>query len=1759
MNIPKEYDASLRKNPRQGLKYLLRLAEIKLDLVWRFEAGEEITSLCVVDYIKSGEKEKQIIVGSKDCCVYSLSIDKELLWKFCAKDEILSLCAFDLDNDGAEEIIVGSKDHTIYILDSKGRPLKDYPCEGPVRTVAIAKDDDQDLIVAGSFNGYIYFIGYNEGIQWSYYCGDRCRVNGLCVAHLGENDRDNVIAVTCCGDVIILDYQRQRLLRRFKKPGSLYAVIAQDIDNDGQNEIIVSSDSCGIYTINSYGREKWRFRTKDSVYSIHCCDIDMDNRFEVIIGTRDDYVYVLDTDGKFKWKYKTDHNVWSIYSTPFSSLRSSNLFAGLSNRMVYYYMLHDWRDYVDEIDKSYTRILEKGGEEWDVLEDLVRDEDEYIRRFAVQKMVTLTNGHPLTQKIVTCLRAMLKDPSPLVRKAVVRGLSTLSDYNPDLFVNILAKETSEQEEAVRYHIVQGLSSMALKMPNKRGDIFNNLQCLNQEWEQIDLKAMINLFDFALNEFITGNLDEALIDFQVLLDRGLDLVSKFKTDGYVCALTYGDIGQAKTSVIALASRNNHLYLFDHHGRLKWDRLTESYAQRIFIEDIDGDGQSEILVCGANGAFQFFSESGEEKGRFLFHDQVNDFYPNKDSQGRVDGLIIGTQEGVVYSIDLLGNKRWHFNARARVLSIFVEDMDHDGHPEIVASTLHGRLFLLDQKGAVRWEKDFQSDIRSINSLRLDTTDILIGTRDGRIYALNNLGNIRWQQSCDQAINNIWISQINDFKRIVVAAQDPSLLILDVKGNKIGTIESFGIVTALLCTDIDHDGRKELVLGMRNDHVYMYKFVDQQEVDAYIRKCKELSETYRKKLFFPRNDILKLISANLENRERKNKVVLVGYQGSGKTNLLWQICSGALGERYLPVYINLHYAKLGGLGEFLWDLAEKITKDLSRKGIYPSCLPKMEFMDNCLEGFKTFFKDLVPHMEGKILLVLLDDFDRLQSQVRSENISQEVFRIFEDMIHTNKCCFVMTVACYNFDLEKKDMNIFLSDAFVKDVNFVDRFAVQQELYRQLGMNLENKEEVVNRILEITGSHAHYLQIAFNIILADLEENKKSRLTGKDWTNLYARIMDAIEEELLNPWESALPLEKVVLSALAGLNPIGAPVSEINRSLGLFAPLIPNSHLSNVLKTLTRKSFLNEIVTDKDIQYTFTISVFRDWIKKKTNPFQVISENARAILQEIPLHLFDRQNRACRQNKQTDLFLQTIGLESKQWNVLATLSQKWSKLIDRKGEINKAALHDFVGYFAELLGFSVKEILEFPRLTCFRFDTPTIRIKKLRGMILAVPINPKPDEVDFQGLIGVIANLDEAPNTFMVLELEESPLFESLASNSKLDLVLLNQENIKSILLEPNHLHTLIDDVVLKYIDIVDLSPYETMGPVDSMFFGRLEEIKTMRQLSHKSFAIIGARQLGKTSLMLNVRNLISHDIKVKTLYLDCSTYCDPLTFFQAIIDGLDLESRVTIKSINEFKRIIRDFCKKEKMRLAFFLDEIDTLLAIDKEQNELIFKTFRSISNENDVSLIVAGYDELYIRTKDIKSPLFNYLEIIKLSSLDKRAAAQLITEPIRELGIRFQDEKAIVEEICQISSCFPNLIQYICKRLIQLIASQKRRIIYPTDLAEVKKDPEFQDYLLSRFFTNLAPLDKAVTLISAGDQEISTSLLYEKLSNHQIYLSIQELSEMLDRLTIASVFSRIKHGVRFTLPFFPFVLSHNMEKELLLKQLIREVTNGKRNSL
>ena len=106
-------------------------------------------------------------------------------------------------------------------------------------------------------------------------------------------------------------------------------------------------------------------------------------------------------------------------------------------------------------------------------------------------------------------------------------------------------------------------------------------------------------------------------------------------------------------------------------------------------------------------------------------------------------------------------------------------------------------------------------------------------------------------------------------------------------------------------------------------------------------------------------------------------------------------------------------------------------------------------------------------------------------------------------------------------------------------------------------------------------------------------------------------------------------------------------------------------------------------------------------------------------------------------------------------------------------------------------------------------------------------------------------------------------------------------------------------------------------------------------------------------------------------------------------------------EFKSIVAEHCQKENIKVSLFLDEIDEILNGDKLNGEPLFRTFRSLSQEGYLDLIIAGYETLFIATKDIKSRLFNFLEVIRLGQLDYKSAAQLIVEPMGDFGIDLQN--------------------------------------------------------------------------------------------------------------------------------------------------------------
>ncbi|MGA1824772.1 MAG: AAA family ATPase [bacterium] len=1016
--------------------------------------------------------------------------------------------------------------------------------------------------------------------------------------------------------------------------------------------------------------------------------------------------------------------------------------------------------------------------------------------------------------------------------------------------------------------------------------------------------------------------------------------------------------------------------------------------------------------------------------------------------------------------------------------------------------------------------------------------------------------WRLRTRGTILNIHTEDIHGdtYPEVRISVSQRELFVLDNEGQLLWK-KSFGTDI----TDIRLSKHEDIHLCISTKKGALYSLNKKGEV-LWRRFYNYCSNTLKKtvtqaeeRIFFERKYLIRFIKTALNADEENKKIVLLGYQGTGKTFFLSQVNRAVADEKYCCAYIPIKAVALECTEHFLWEFFYHIYSVLKEKELLVSFPSKDHFLKDYRSVCSAFIKTIDSLLHKERVLILLDNFQLLQEKASQGQLGAEIFLILDEMIQTQKFYLILTTS--NYTLYRKRKSDFLYNAIIQDISFIEREESRFVLSHTVGRYIPHKQKdaVIASIVDNTGCHILLLQITIRIISLYRSEKKTRYITGNDLDTIYPMIMKEAEKGFEEIWRTCTPYEQILISLLSRL-PVGlATISGIENELGIWAPLILEYQCADTLKQLAQKSILKESFINNDISYEFFVPLFRKWVAHKANPFQLLRENAKTMLHNLPLPLFSYQNSLIKNSKQLTLFLSTINCEKKRWNILVTLSQKWSALLNAKGKINNNAISDFVHYLALLLGFSIKKIFQNNQFICFRFKTVAIRLKKLGDMILVIPLNKNPQESDQKSLMGIISDLDVACNVLLILLLENSDIFEKLVLNSKLDIVLLNKNNLKKIFLAENYINTFLNDVVLQYIDLVDLSPYETMGPVDSMFFGRLEEIKTIRQLSHKSFAIIGARQLGKTSLMLKAGDIIKHDAKVRILYLDCSTYNDPLKLCQTIIEKIDHNNNKKIETIDEFKRILHTWNRINNLKLALFLDEIDTLLAIDKEYEEILFKSFRSLFQEKIISLVVAGYEELFLRTKDITSPLFNYLELIKLSSLDEKAATQLITEPMKELGVRLEDEMAIVKEINKTTAYFPNLIQYLCKNLIQLIASQNRRVIYLPDIQYIVTSPDFQDYVLDRFFLHLSSLGKVILLLIAEFDEITMALMDTQLKKHNIYLQQHELHTEVEKFIMVSIFFKTERGLKFTMPYFASILRQNIEKELLIKQLLREVKN------
>lgn len=227
---------------------------------------------------------------------------------------------------------------------------------------------------------------------------------------------------------------------------------------------------------------------------------------------------------------------------------------------------------------------------------------------------------------------------------------------------------------------------------------------------------------------------------------------------------------------------------------------------------------------------------------------------------------------------------------------------------------------------------------------------------------------------------------------------------------------------------------------------------------------------------------------------------------------------------------------------------------------------------------------------------------------------------------------------------------------------------------------------------------------------------------------------------------------------------------------------------------------------------------------------------------------------------------------------------------------------------------------------------------------------------------------------------------------------------------------------------------------FFGRAQEVRRIyARLSATppgSISIVGDRKIGKSSLMNYVyqrANRILHLESPDTMvmvFLDLqeekSMSIESFVSKLLAIADYELRGRLEVNDCSRDLDGVKDLVQRldsSGFRLAILLDEFDSVTTNHNFRLEF-FSFLRFLANHYNVAYITSSARDLQVLCHDKEiadSPFFNIFSTIRLSTLQREEAEELVRVPSERAGRPLGPHAA---RILEISGLFPFFIQMAC---------------------------------------------------------------------------------------------------------------------------------------
>jgi outer membrane protein assembly factor BamB len=572
------------------------------------------------------EESSTIIIGSEDRCAYGIDLKTgEQLWKFPTKGWVRAVFSYDINKDGIAEILVGSADNYLYILDPKGQLIAKYDMQFPVHTISAA---DLDL-----------------------------------------DEHAEILVGTDGKDLVALNYDAEHgFTVKWRKPfhNRLLSLCVTDIDQDGHSEIIAGSEDKYFYILDAKGNIIWLHNHRCRIYSINPYDIDKDGVPELLIGSDNDVVRAMRIRLR-KGLLARIRRYYQLLGEPIPvtipdlTTNERDLLQDLLNK--------DNKEYVT---LRQAEELKNAGKYLEALAILLKLEQQKVQ----QPWHKATIGHIRS----VCYR---KIAGVLNREIIVgttegnvlafnaQGIRQWSSHLNDRIIDVQTGflDHHRQEEIVICSSDHHLYIVSGERKRKRRE-----KLIDSRMSSIRVVAPQNP---GPAEIVIGSEDKKLYIFGSDLQAPIEKIDT--KEGIRVVHAYPPNDEQSAEIIA-ASLDNKVNAYRRNGDLVWSYETRDHIRAICLKDINGDGHIEVLIGSEDRNVHVLDHTGRLLWRYyLPHSVLSIDAVDTDNYGKV-AVFVGCADSYLYVFDRNGEYQWKFRAHDRIHAVCVEDIDGDGNVEI-----------------------------------------------------------------------------------------------------------------------------------------------------------------------------------------------------------------------------------------------------------------------------------------------------------------------------------------------------------------------------------------------------------------------------------------------------------------------------------------------------------------------------------------------------------------------------------------------------------------------------------------------------------------------------------------------------------------------------------------------------------------------------------------------------------------------------------------------------------------------------------------------------------------------------------------------------------------------------------------------------------------------------------------------------------------------------------------------------------------------